>query len=242
MSATLREGVAVRKEALLECHPPPAPWHAYLRSAGGGLEHFEGYLPVGDDLRPPRNASVGSCLGECLANRRCRAVTFEDADATPANATIVRCYAKAVAHRVVRRDADQVHGNALISGEWKLIQLGAVHPREEAGWLPPPGESPGSTSYQLGCDLEKQPKVVNQSECVAAPCLFHVVDDPCEYTDRAAEHPEVLGALRKRLAALQASAVPPLSPAACGCEPVVTNGVWRPCDAPDPELVDSTRQ
>ena len=139
-------------------------------------------------------------------------------------------------------DSDQVHGNALILGEWKLIQLGAVHPREEAGWLPPPGESPGSTSYQLGCDLEKQPKVVNQSECVAAPCLFHVVDDPCEYNDRAAEHPEVLGALRKRLAALQASAVPPLSPAACGCEPVVTNGVWRPCDAPDPELVDSTRQ
>ena len=130
-----------------------------------------------------------------------------------------------------------MHGSALIVGEWKYLHLnGPVHPKEEAGWHPPPGQDPHAVNYQLGCALERQPKAVNQSECVASPCLFHVADDPCEYEDVAAAHPDILASLVKRLGELRTTAVPRIARVKGheGCLPVRTRGAWRPCDAPDP--------
>ena len=74
----------------------------------------------------------------------------------------------------VAADTLAVHGHALIVGGWKLLQLGQVHPAEEAGWHPPPGQEPRATKYTLGCDLSQQPASVAASECVDAPCLFDV--------------------------------------------------------------------
>jgi arylsulfatase A-like enzyme len=123
------------------------------------------------------------------------------------------------------------HGNALIVDGWKLLQLGTVHPQEEFGWHPPPGQDAAATAYTLGCDTSKQPTNVSASECADTPCLFHVTDDPCEYVDLAASHADKVAELSARLAQLQATAVPPVEPH--GCTPVVTDGAWRPCDAPD---------
>ena len=62
-------------------------------------------------------------------------------------------------------------------GGWKLMQLGQVHPHEEAGWHPPPGQDTSATKYSLGCDLSQQPASAAASECVGAPCLFDFVSE-----------------------------------------------------------------
>lgn len=131
-------------------------------------------------------------------------------------------------------DGLQVHGNGLIVAGWKLVQLGPTRPADEAGWHPPPGQDVATTKYTLGCDLAQQPaEPANGSVwCVDAPCLFHVDTDPCEYRDVSSAHPAIVARLTTRLAQLQATAVPPVVPE--GCNPVVTDGVWRPCDAPNP--------
>lgn len=130
---------------------------------------------------------------------------------------------------------DLVHGNALIVGDWKIAKFGQIHPSMEAGWVPPPGQDAGKVSYQLPCDRSQQPSTVDTEECTKTFCLFNVTADPCEYHNRAADHPDVVARLQKRLAEYQATAVPPVSGKDCGCEPVITKGAWRPCDSPDPD-------
>ena len=72
--------------------------------------------------------------------------------------------------------------------------------------------------------------------------------DPCEHHDLAAEHPEVVATLIKRLAVYEATVHEGLcdrgtTPAArqyprvCGCWPMKQNSsngtlTWRPCDLP----------
>jgi arylsulfatase A-like enzyme len=128
---------------------------------------------------------------------------------------------------------ESVHGDALVTADgWKLIRIGSVHPAEEGGWVPPPGEEPGTT-YSTACDLSKRPTAAPPRQCAdGAWCLFNVAKDPCEYEDLSASHPAVVADLRRRLAVYQATAVPPVKPV--GCEPIVVQGAWRPCDAPDP--------
>lgn len=129
--------------------------------------------------------------------------------------------------------SSQVHGNAITVGDWKLLRLGQTHPQEEAGWHPPPGQDPSTVTYALGCDISKQPQQEpDKKQCVDKWCLFNVTADPCEYNDVAAANPEVVTKLAKRLAEFQAAAVEPLTP--LGCNPVVTDGAWRPCDSPNP--------
>lgn len=129
-------------------------------------------------------------------------------------------------------DQDQVHGNALIMGDWKVVKLGSVHPSMEAGWHPPPGQDVNKMHYQLPCSIKEQPGEPPKDECVHDFCLFNVSADPCEYHNLATKHPEVAQRLTKRLTAFQATAVPPLEPE--GCTPVITQGAWRPCDSPNP--------
>ena len=79
----------------------------------------------------------------------------------------------------------------------------------------------------------QQPTTINvTAQCIDAPCLFHVADDPCEYHDRAKAHPQIVARLEARLAELQATAVPPVKPD--GCDALTVDGALRPCDAPDP--------
>ena len=130
-------------------------------------------------------------------------------------------------------DGLSVHGNAIIVGDWKYVQLGPTRRDEEAGWHPPPGQDAATTKYTLGCDLAQQPTTINvTAQCIDAPCLFHVADDPCEYHDRAKAHPQIVARLEARLAELQATAVPPVKPD--GCDALTVDGALRPCDAPDP--------
>eukprot|EP00947_MAST-08B_sp_MAST-8B-sp1_P001692 g1692.t1 len=128
---------------------------------------------------------------------------------------------------------DTVHGDGLTSGDWKILRLGSTHPEMETGWHVPPGLDASKVTFTLGCDLSKQPAAVDQSECTTQYCLFNVKDDPCEYTNVADNHPDIIKRLVARLQQLKAAAVLPLEPQ--GCTPVITRGAWRPCDSPNPD-------
>lgn len=125
-----------------------------------------------------------------------------------------------------------VHGNGLVTADgWKLIRLALV-PVQEAGWVPPPGQDASATNYTVGCDLSLQPTPTSRPCMGPGWCLFNLNDDPCEYSDVAASHPDVVSRLGKRIATFQAGAVPIAEPE--GCDPIAVDGAWRPCDAPDP--------
>eukprot|EP00052_Salpingoeca_macrocollata_P014471 m.113785 g.113785 ORF g.113785 m.113785 type:complete len:504 (-) comp19329_c0_seq3:256-1767(-) len=118
------------------------------------------------------------------------------------------------------------HGNALIVGDWKLIQMG-MNP--EPGWYPPPGQNPNTTHYTLTCG--PPPAHADPKACQSAFCLFNVTADPCEYHNVADQFPHVVAQLTQRLSEYQATAVPPVAPE--GCTPIIDKqGAWRPCDAP----------
>lgn len=126
-----------------------------------------------------------------------------------------------------------LHGSALVQGDWKLLKIGIVHGQNQEGWYAPPGQDPKTTSYQLPCDIARQPAAPTPFQCQADFCLFNVTADPCEYNDLATQHPDVVKALVARLREYQATAVPIVKGE--GCDPVVVEGAWRPCDAPHPD-------
>merc|ERR1712232_224651 len=108
-----------------------------------------------------------------------------------------------------------------IDGDWKILRFADIHPAEEAGWVPPPGQDPDSVTYQLPCDRSKQPSTVDKNECVNAYCLFNIKDDPCEYANVASQHPDIVKQMVKRLADYQKTAVDIVKGE--GCDPVVSN-------------------
>ena len=131
------------------------------------------------------------------------------------------------------------HGDGLIVGDWKLLQIGPQCPSVENGWIAPPGEDIHSTPYFVHCPGPRSGLAPDAGACVfPAACLFNVTADPCEYDDVAAKHPAVVADLKARLATF--TAVPPAT--GSGCSPNVvqvrcSDGVglcpaYQPCDAP----------
>lgn len=131
--------------------------------------------------------------------------------------------------------SDRVHGDALQVGDWKILKYGTVMPAEEDGWFPPPGQAPTTVRYTLGCPYPPPPKPTADA-CRTKFCLFNVTGDPCEQHDVAGDHPDIVAALRARLAEFAATAVPQVAPDG-SCDPVkvpMPGGglAWQPCDAP----------
>merc|ERR1712039_467154 len=113
---------------------------------------------------------------------------------------------------------NQVHGHSLTVGDWKIVQFGSIYPKNEAGWVPPPGQDASQVHYQLPCDLSQQPEQVDFSECMTSFCLFNVTGDPCEYHNLASKYPDIVTKLQTRLAEYQATAVEPVRTEDCGCK------------------------
>jgi hypothetical protein len=139
------------------------------------------------------------------------------------------------------------HGDALVewraNGVLKYLLLGPEDPSDEDGWWPPDGEDPARTPYTLACTWAGGgPRVGNASMpalCTKTACLFNLTEDPCEYSDVAAAHPDIVRAMAARLAAYDT--VPPIK--SVGCLPTIyeiaasdggTARAYRPCDAPPP--------
>jgi hypothetical protein len=128
--------------------------------------------------------------------------------------------------------------------------------KNEPGWFPPPGQDANNTNYVLACGHEPPPPTGTHAWCNSSTefCLFDVGGaDPCEHHDLAAQHPEIVQRLVKRLAAYQATVQEQICGRAtgldpkgktgyasnlCGCWPekVADGGLsaggysWAPCD------------
>ena len=153
----------VRNELLLECHPPVRRG-SDGSGDGGGDGGSDGSGDGGGDGGGGGRSGGGGGEGE--GSRLLSGEAWRQ-----------RGYRWAGAAGGAAADALPVHGHALIVGGWKLLQLGQVHPHEEAGWHPPPGQDTSATKYSLGCDLSQQPASVAASECVGAPCLFDLASE-----------------------------------------------------------------
>ena len=99
-------------------------------------------------------------------------------------------------------DANDHTGNAIVAGlidaasGWKLLIEAHIAPAFPQGPIYPNGTAPGANAAPCG-DPE------GSGAAKGPGCLFNVLTDPYEQEDVAAQHPEVVKALRARIAALQ---------------------------------------
>ncbi len=167
--ATLRTGVRVRTELLLETHPRGGDSvHGQgLIVDGWKILHLDGYMRPADEAcaeMPPRSRQDAAETGRVLIG--------------PCAQRVARAARTKPGHRRVLA--------------WLRPLTPAARRRR-----PPPARA-------LQADhLPSRGTGANKSECVAAPCLFHVDADPCEYRNLAAHHPRRLAEISARLAELQ---------------------------------------
>ena len=82
-------------------------------------------------------------------------------------------------------DAGVVHGNGIIQGDWKYVNLGPSTKKDEDGWWPPPGQDASAVPYSVRCAGSGGGPATGaapQKECMAPGegCLFNISADPCE--------------------------------------------------------------
>lgn len=79
----------------------------------------------------------------------------------------------------------------------------------------------------ISCNEVKNPlSPCNSSE---KPCLFHIINDPCERNNLADFHPEITASLMQKLEALKKSAMPTRRTGKSDerCDPSNFNGTWN---------------
>ncbi|XP_014290854.1 arylsulfatase B [Halyomorpha halys] len=156
----------------------------------------------------------------------------------------------------VLHNIDDIWGSsALTIGDWKVVN-GTNYQREWDGWYGPSGRE-DENNYDAwsiihspaGRSLSWYGKSLNQhaikilrkqsevkcffdssfTECdpLLSPCLFNVIDDPCEFNNVAKEYPLKLKELLDKLAEYNSTAVPPgnlpLDPKG---DPKLWNNMW----------------
>ncbi|XP_059059474.1 arylsulfatase J [Achroia grisella] len=136
----------------------------------------------------------------------------------------------------VLHNIDDIWGSAAVTvDQWKLVK-GTNYNGKWDSWYGPGGREgsydvelvynapAGRAIQELGLmpDRKKIQELrdastikckepVSSVECkiLEAPCLFNIDEDPCEYTNLADKHPEVLQRLLKELSQFNSTAVPP---------------------------------
>lgn len=128
-------------------------------------------------------------------------------------------------------DSDQVHGNAIIVGDMKLVQIGPTMPAGENGNFLPPGQNKADQKYLLSCGIDiPKDGPANQTECKWPHwCLFNVTADPCEYNNIADSNVQLVANLKLELAKFQATAVPPIEPDGYVCVRASGRACGREC-------------
>ena len=95
-------------------------------------------------------------------------------------------------------------------------------------------ESP-HTPVNIDC-CEPRVNYTKNCEPKIAPCLFHIPSDPCEYNNIAAQRPEIVQVLLRRIDEYASSAVEPVNkPADKQANPALHGGVLVPWQ--DPSLL-----
>ncbi|XP_076641495.1 arylsulfatase B [Halictus rubicundus] len=137
----------------------------------------------------------------------------------------------------VLHNIDDIFGvSAITVGEWKLMQ-GTTYAGQWDGWFGPSGRdtiydvggvtgsAAGRAAVSVGLQLkaddirrlrsevtiECSPKNETVPRCkpLEAPCLFNVINDPCETVNLATKLPTIVSRLQAELQKLNATAIPP---------------------------------
>lgn len=150
--ASILTGAHVRKEILLEAHPPPLPWHSYVRNATAppsaqprGFTHHPGFLlEPGRDLQPAAVVrGIGGCAGPCLADERCTAFSFVAVLARPEGDIL--CHWKKGEVKLIPNDYEQVRACCDGGGRLSLpASPPLIRPMHSPSF--PPTSSPKATS------------------------------------------------------------------------------------------------
>lgn len=194
-------------------------WLPSLVSMATGGEDFRKFAPPGE---PPYAVGDGLDVWASIASG--------GVAATPRDWVLLETHANATY---------LTHGDGIIVGDMKLIEIGPECPSMENGWIVPPGQDVHTTPYFVQCAGPRTGLAPNPAACVwPKACLFNISADPCEYDDLAAAHPDIVAQLRARLATFT-SVRPEVG---SGCQPNIVQvtcssgvglcPVYQPCDAP----------
>lgn len=216
-------GPGVAQGAVLQMPVHATDWLPTLVSMATGGADFRRWAPPGE---PPYLAGDGVDVWSTIAS-------------AGKNGTVQRDWVLLEAHP--KNAQNQVHGDALIMGDWKYVSWD--YNNNEDGWWAPPGQDISTTRYLVHCNpdgsMPRNGSAENPRLCFAPQfCLFNITSDPCEYHDVSSSYPNVVTQMQKRLAEYQETAVPPI--VGVGCQPKIINvsgpfgemQAYQPCDAP----------
>ena len=104
-----------------------------------------------------------------------------------------------------------------------------------SGWYAPPGVEISNNSVGAAAlknavvTCGEPPKTPPECTSELGPCLFNVIDDPCEYVNQAKNQPDIVDSMLKWLDDYRKTMVPPRNqPFDKGANPDNFGGVWSP--------------
>lgn len=101
-------------------------------------------------------------------------------------------------------EGSQLSAEAIRIGDMKLITYPPLL-YNRPGWYPPPGKEWNYASFTVKCG--PFPDVASVDDCMNDWCLFNLTSDPCEYTNVAKKHPNLVASMKARLAQLKRTTV-----------------------------------
>ena len=86
-------------------------WHAYLKiqpsfNTTKKYTVRDGYMPMGNDWVPPKNATLSACSALCTSSESCKGFTFKSHDRAPNATTTIKCLFKTVPNFVPEGDPE----------------------------------------------------------------------------------------------------------------------------------------
>ncbi|XP_050405848.1 arylsulfatase J isoform X1 [Patella vulgata] len=157
----------------------------------------------------------------------------------------------------VLHNIDPIQNFAAIRvGEYKLV-MGDISNGRDDSWYPPPDLKKNhhklrfndkqlnnfkgdKFTYRMSSEKMSKPITVNcgkrpvdaDTNCLpkSKPCLFHIPTDPCEFTNIAYQHPEIVAELYQKIEEYKKTMVPPGNKPADpkGANPYNHGGFWGP--------------
>ena len=104
-----------------------------------------------------------------------------------------------------------------------------------SGWYAPPGVEISNNSVGAAAlknavvTCGKPPETPAECTSKLGPCLFNVIDDPCEYVNQAKNQPDIVASMLGRLDDYRKTMVPPRNkPFDPRANPNNFGGVWSP--------------
>jgi len=118
---------------------------------------------------------------------------------------------------------------AIRMGDYKVIAIGpeASYTKSYGGWYKP--ESMNVTTLDLTVKCAERNESLIACNHTTSPCLFNVIEDPCEFNNIAEENPQLLKSMMKKMLDFaQVSQAPRNCPTEKRSAPVYHGRAWVP--------------